>query len=293
MNSTEGPLSLSPAIAVIGMAGRFPGARNVSEFWENLRGGKKSILDLTNHELKAAIIPSELLNDTNYVKRAVVLEGLEGFDAPFFGFSPKDAAIMDPQHRVFLESAWEALEYAGWDPNEFPGSIGVYAGSGFSTYLIYNLLPNQQLMNTSGLFLIKQTGNDKDVLATRVSYQLNLTGPSITVQTACSTSLVAIHLASQSLLNHECDMAIAGGVTIEFPHRIGYLYRDGEILSRDGHCRSFDAAHPEPCSAAAQALWSCGGLRMLLRMEIVFMQSSLERRLTTMVHVRPGILRQA
>jgi acyl transferase domain-containing protein/thioesterase domain-containing protein len=241
MNSTEESLSLSPAIAVIGMAGRFPGARNVTEFWENLRGGKESILDLTDDELKAAGIPSELLNDTNYVKRAVVLEGLEGFDAPFFGFSPKDAAIMDPQHRVFLESAWEALEYAGWDPNEFSGSIGVYAGSGFNTYLIYNLLPNQQLMNTSGLFLIKQTGNDKDVLATRVSYQLNLTGPSITVQTACSTSLVAIHLASQSLLNHECDMAIAGGVTIEFPHRIGYLYRDGEILSRDGHCRSFDA----------------------------------------------------
>ncbi len=149
---------------------------------------------------------------------------------------------MDPQHRHFLECAWEAIENAGWSADEFPGRVGVYAGSGMNTYLIHNLLANPELVANAGLFLLKQTGNDKDVLATRVSYQLNLTGPSLAVQTACSTSLVAIHLACQSLLNHECDMALAGGVTIEIPHGLGYLYREGEILSRDGHCRSFDAA---------------------------------------------------
>jgi len=156
--------------------------------------------------------------------------------------SPRDAAIMDPQHRHFLECAWEALESAGWSADEFAGRVGVYAGSGMNSYLIHNLLANPELVANAGLFLLKQTGNDKDVLATRVSYQLNLTGPSLAVQTACSTSLVAIHLACQGLLNHECDMALAGGVTIEIPHGLGYLYREGEILSHDGHCRSFDAA---------------------------------------------------
>jgi len=149
---------------------------------------------------------------------------------------------MDPQHRLFLQCAWEALENAGWSVDEFSGRVGVYAGSGMNTYLIHNLLSNAELVANAGLFLLKQTGNDKDVLATRVSYQLNLTGPSLAVQTACSTSLVAIHLACQGLLNHECDMAMAGGVTIEIPHGLGYVYREGEILSRDGHCRSFDAA---------------------------------------------------
>ncbi len=164
------------------------------------------------------------------------------FDAPFFGFSPRDAAIMDPQHRHFLECAWEALEDAAHPPQQFSGSIGVFAGSGMNTYLIHNLLANRRLVASAGLFQLKQTGNDKDVLATRVSYQLDLRGPSINVQTACSTSLVAVHMACQSLLNFECDMALAGGVTIEIPHGLGYIYREGEILSRDGHCRSFDAS---------------------------------------------------
>src|SRR5262249_54457060 len=141
----------------------------------------------------------------------------------------------------FLECAWEAIEDAGHPPDRFAGSIGVFAGSGMNTYLIHNLLKNRRLMDSAGLFLIKQTGNDKDVLATRASYQFDLRGPSLTVQTACSTSVVAVHLACQSLLSFECDMALAGGVTIEIPHAQGYLYRQGEILSRDGHCRSFDA----------------------------------------------------
>ena len=228
-------------IAVIGMAGRFPGARNVAELWRNLRDGVESISFLSAEQLRAAGVSAAELANPDYVRAAAVLEGVDLFDAAFFGLSPKDASIMDPQHRHFLECAWEALENAGWCPDEFDGRIGVYAGSGMNSYLIHNLLANPELVAEAGIFLLKQTGNDKDVLSTRVSYQLGLTGPSLSVQTACSTSLVAIHLACQSLLNHECDMALAGGVTIEIPHSRGYVYREGEILSRDGHCRAFDA----------------------------------------------------
>jgi len=229
-------------IAIVGMAGRFPGARNVQEFWQNLRDGVESIRSLSDAELLAAGVTPEELASHEYVKRAAVLDDVPMFDASFFGLSPRDASIMDPQHRHFLECAWEALEDAGHPPQGFHGSIGVYAGSGLNSYLIHNLLANRRLLETAGLFQLKQTGNDKDVLSTRVSYQLDLRGPSINVQTACSTSLVAVHLACESLRNYECDMALAGGVTIEIPHGRGYIYREGEILSRDGHCRSFDAA---------------------------------------------------
>ncbi len=230
------------SIAIIGMAGRFPGARNIIEFWQNLRDGVESIRDRSNAELIAAGATPKDLANPEYVKRAALLDDVDLFDASFFGFSPRDASIMDPQHRHFLECAWEALEDAGHPSQLFDGSIAVFAGSGMNTYLIHNLLANRRLLESAGLFQLKQTGNDKDVLATRVSYQLDLHGPSINVQTACSTSLVAVHLACQSLLNYECDMALAGGVTIEFPHGQGYIYRDGEILSRDGHCRPFDEA---------------------------------------------------
>lgn len=230
------------AIAVVGVSGRFPGARNVHDFWRNLRDGVESIQTLTDSELLAAGATPEEIAQPEYVKRAAVLDDVDQFDAAFFGISPRDAAIMDPQHRHFLECAWEALEDAAHPPGQFNGSIGVFAGSGMSAYLIHNLLANRELVNLAGLFQLKQTGNDKDVLATRLSYQMDLRGPSISVQTACSTSLVAVHLACQSLLNNECDMALAGGVTIEIPHRLGYLYRAGEILSRDGHCRAFDAS---------------------------------------------------
>ena len=230
------------AIAIVGMAGRFPGARNIRDFWLNLRDGVESIRTLSDQELLAAGATPEELASPDYVKRASVLDDVPMFDAGFFGFSPRDAAIMDPQHRHFLECAWEALEDAGHPPSSFNGSIGVFAGSGMNTYLIHNLLANRKLLETAGLFQLKQTGNDKDVLSTRVSYQFDLRGPSLNIQTACSTSLVAVHLASQMLLNFECDMALASGVTIENPHGQGYLYRDGEILSRDGRCRTFDAS---------------------------------------------------
>jgi acyl transferase domain-containing protein/thioesterase domain-containing protein/acyl carrier protein len=232
-------MNASP-IAIIGMAGRFPGARNVAEFWRNLRDGVESICDRSDAALAASGATPEELANPDYVKRASVLDDVPAFDASFFGLSPRDASIMDPQHRHFLECAWEALEDAGHPPRQFDGSVGVFAGSGMNTYLIHNLLANRRLVETAGLFQLKQTGNDKDVLATRVSYQFDLRGPSVNVQTACSTSLVAVHLACQSLLNYECDIALAGGVTIEIPCGLGYIYREGEILSRDGHCRPFD-----------------------------------------------------
>lgn len=230
----------SSDIAVLGMACRFPGAKNPSQYWRNLREGVESVRFFTDAELAAAGVDAAHIGNPDYVKAGIVLEDMEMFDAGFFGFSPKDAAIMDPQHRQFLECAWEALENAGYNPDVFPGSIGVYGGCGMNAYFMYNCLTNRQLMDSVGLFLVRHTGNDKDFLTTRVSYQFNLRGPSINVQTACSTSLVAIHMACQNLLSGECDMALAGGVTIELPHRRGYMYQEGEILSRDGRCRAFD-----------------------------------------------------
>jgi acyl transferase domain-containing protein len=228
-------------IAVIGMAGRFPGAQDIETYWQNLRDGVESVTFYTDEELRAAGVDESLLRHPNYVKSGAPLDDMEKFDASFFGFGPRDAAIMDPQHRNFLEMAWTALEHAGYDPGRFNGSIGVFGGSGHNAYMPYNLLTNPELVASVGFFLLRHTGNDKDFLTTRVSYLMNLRGPSVNVQTACSTSLVAIHMASQSLLSGECDMALAGGVTIEMPHRQGYIYQDGEILSSDGHCRSFDA----------------------------------------------------
>src|SRR5579871_3442876 len=251
----------SDKIAIIGMAGRFPGAKNVQQFWQNLRGGVESIIERSDDELLAAGASAAEIADPHYVRRAALLDEVALFDASFFGFSPRDASIMDPQHRHFLECAWEALEDAGHPPRLFDGSIGVFAGSGMNTYLIHNLLANRSLLAESGLFQLKQTGNDKDVLSTRVSYQFDLRGPSINVQTACSTSLVAVHLACQSLLDQECDMALAGGATIEVPHGIGYVHRDGEILSRDGHCRPFDA------SSSGTVFGSGVGIVVLRRLE--------------------------
>lgn len=230
------------AVAVIGMAGRFPGASTPEALWRLVRNGEEAIRVLSEAELREAGVPNELLANPSYVRAAATLEDVDGFDAGFFGLSPRDASIMDPQHRHFLECAWEAIESAGYVPEGFDGSIGVFGGCGVQAYFARNLLQNRQIMRSAGYFLVRHTGNDKDFLTTRVSYQLNLTGPSVSVQTACSTSLAAIHLASQSLLSRECDMALAGGVTIELPHGVGYLYEEGEILSPDGHCRAFDAS---------------------------------------------------
>jgi len=227
-------------IAIVGMALRVPGARSVDEFWNNLRNGVESIETRTPEQLLAAGESPDNIRRKNYVPRTAELPGLENFDAEFFGLSPKEAAIMDPQHRQFLECAWEALEDSTRTPGHVSGPIGVFAGCGMGSYFYFNVCSHRALVEKTGMFLLRHTGNDKDFLATRASYLFDLHGPSVNVQTACSTSLVAVHYACQSLLNGECEMALAGGVTIELPHRRGYLFQDGEILSTDGHCRAFD-----------------------------------------------------
>ena len=227
-------------IAIVGMAAHLPGAPDVATYWANLAAGVESIRHLTEAELLAAGETVARLRKPNYVPAAAMLENFAHFDADFFGFSPKEAAIMDPQHRQFLEVAWEALEHAAHPPENFKGAIGVYAGCGMGSYFYFNLCSNPDLVADTGLFLLRHTGNDKDFLSTRVSHIFDLRGPSVNVQTACSTSLVAVHYAAQALLNGECDMALAGGVTIELPQSQGYLFTEGEILSPDGHCHAFD-----------------------------------------------------
>lgn len=227
-------------IAIIGRAGRFPAASGVDALWRLLAAGRTATTWLSDEELLAAGVSRRVLADPHYVRAANVLPDLECFDAGFFGFSPREAAILDPQHRHFLECAWTALEDAGHVPERFAGRIGVFAGVGQQAYYSQHLLTNPALVEAVGLFLLRHTGNDKDFLTTRLSYLLNLTGPSLAVQTACSTGLVTVHLAAQSLLAMECDLALAGGVTIELPHRVGYRHVPGEILSPDGLCRAFD-----------------------------------------------------
>ncbi|MEG4634915.1 polyketide synthase, partial [Microcoleus sp. AR_TQ3_B6] len=227
-------------VAIIGMSGRFPGANNIEEFWQNLENGVESISFFSDRELESSGINSALLREPNYVKAKGVLDDIDLFDASFFDISPREAKIMEPQQRLFLECAWEALENAGYAPGTYGGSVGVYAGAGLNTYLLFNVSSTVNIKSTGDSFQAF-ISNDKDFLATRVSYKLNLTGPSLTIQTACSTSLVAVHLACQSLLNGECDMSLAGGVSIFVPQKAGYLYQEGMILSPDGHCRAFDA----------------------------------------------------
>jgi acyl transferase domain-containing protein/acyl carrier protein len=226
-------------IAVVGMAGRFPGACNLAEYWENLRAGRETITRFTAEELIAAGEDPELVHDPAYVKAASIIDGIDLFDAGLFGYSPREAEVMDPQHRVFLECAWEALEHAGYDTETYGGAVGVFAGSNLSTYLL-QLYADPDVKASVNL-LQAILGNDKDSLTTTVSYKLNLRGPSIAVQTFCSTSLVAVHLACRSLRAGECDMALAGGVRVVVPQRRGYLYEQGGLAPSDGHARSFDA----------------------------------------------------
>src|SRR5215213_3901713 len=232
--------SNNSGIAVIGMAGRFPGAENVEEFWRNLRDGVESISFFTADEMVKAGIRPARVQQSNYVNARGILKDIELFDAAFFRITPRDAEITDPQQRLFLECAWEALENAGYNSEKYEGSIGVYAGVCQNTYLIVNLMSNREAVEAATGFQI-DIKNDKDHLTTSVSYRLNLRGPAVTVQTACSTSLVAIHQACASLFSGECDMALAGGVGIAVPQNVGYVYKEGSILSPDGHCRAFSA----------------------------------------------------
>jgi acyl transferase domain-containing protein len=227
-------------IAIIGLSGRFPGADDAEAFWRNLRDGVESISDLTDAELAAAGVDLARAARPDYVRRAGVLDGIERFDARFFGFSPREAELLDPQHRLFLEEAWKALEDAGVDPGRPPGRIGVFAGTGLAAYLVDHVAPRRETLEPAGAYQAA-VANDKDFLATRVSYKLDLRGPSLTIQTACSTSLVAVCVACQSLMNGECDAALAGGVTLRLPQRAGYVHVEEGILSLDGRCRAFDA----------------------------------------------------
>ena len=227
-------------IAIVGMAGRFPGAADLRQHWDNLRRGVEAITFFSDEELAAAGVDAGLLRNPRYVRARGVLQDAELFDAVFFGLSPREAEIMDPQHRVFLEAAWQALESAGYAPGVTALNVGVYAGASLNSYLIASLLTNPEVMMAAGGYQA-MLANDKDFLATRVCYKLNLRGPGVTIQTACSTSLVAVQMACQALLARECDMALAGGVSINVPRVTGYLYEPGMILSPDGHCRAFDA----------------------------------------------------
>lgn len=233
------------AIAVIGMAGRFPGADSLTQFWDNLSGGVESVSTLSEEALTAAGVSARTLADPAYVRRAAMLNGIDEFDAEYFGITPYTARMMDPQQRLFLQTSWHALEDSGYDPATYDGAIGVFASSTASGYLMENLMSHRDTRKLVGEGITVEMFNlvllnDKDYLATRVSHELNLRGPSLSVQTACSSSLVAVHLACQSLLAGECDMALTGASAIRVPHHVGYTYEPGAMVSPSGHCRPFD-----------------------------------------------------
>lgn len=226
-------------IAVISMSGRFPGAGNIEELWELLKAGKETTSFFQDHELDPQI-PAGLRNNPDYVKARGIINEAEMFDAKFFGMNKKTAELMDPQQRIFLEIAWEALESSGYLPQLYDGKIGVFAGSGSNTYYLNNIHTRPDLIESAGSFNIS-TLNEKDYIAMRTAFELNLKGPAISVYSACSTSLLAIAQAVESLRKGQCDIALAGGSAITSPINSGHLYEEGAILSRDGHCRPFDA----------------------------------------------------
>ena len=233
--------SILESIAIIGVHGRFPGAGSVEEFWANLVAGRETISFFTDSELEAAgLDPAALRRSGQYVPARGVLKDAECFDAAFFGIHPKEAEVIDPQQRIFLEVCWEALERSGYPPGRLEGSVGVYSGATFNTYFLNALQPRPDLRELVGQEQV-MLGNEKDYLATRVAYKLNLKGPAISLNTACSSSLVAVCQACQSLLSYQCDMALAGGVSVTVPQQRGYFFQEGNIGSPDGHTRPFDA----------------------------------------------------
>jgi len=231
----------SHAIAIVGLAGRFPDARSLDDFWRNMHDGVESLENFSESDLETAGVAEALRSHDNYVRKGTVLEDADLFDAEFFGISPREAQILDPQQRIFLECAWEAMEHAGYGADSYQKTVGVYAGASLNTYFLTRLLRNPAVLEAAGAYQV-MLGSDKDFLCTRVSYKLDLRGPSMTIQTACSTSLVAVVVACEALIRRESDLALAGGVSITFPQRAGYLYEEGMILSPDGRCRPFDVA---------------------------------------------------
>jgi len=237
----DAPEAALEAIAVIGMSCRFPGAPDLGRFWEVLRDGVECISPVSDEDLAVSRVDPAISSHPRYVRAAAVLQGVDQFDHGFFGFTPREAEVVDPAHRLFLECAWEALEAAGCDPDRFKGRIGIYAGAAASYYLIYNITGDRELGRAVNPVQLL-TSSDKDYLPTLAAYKLNLTGPSVGVQTACSSGLVAVNLASQSLMTYQCDMAVVGDAAVRVPQRAGYVYIPGGIQSPDGSCRAFDAA---------------------------------------------------
>jgi acyl transferase domain-containing protein len=232
-------------IAIIGIAARLPGAKSAAEFWENQKNGVEAISHFREDELE---VPDAamLVKKPDYVRARSVLADAEMFDAGFFGIYPREAEMMDPQQRIFLECCWEAFEDAGYDPEDVRGAVAVFAGCSTSTYFISRLCRNPQFVRDyTSCYQVgnypAMTGNALDFLATRVSYKLNLRGPAFSMVAGCSTSLLAVCQACQTLLTYQADMALAGGVSITFPQKRGYLYQEGGMVSSDGHCRTFDA----------------------------------------------------
>ena len=247
-------------VAIIGLAGRFPGARDVQALWQNLRAGRDGRVVLSEEELRAAGVPEALIQNPDYVRATFPLDGAEDFDAPFFGYRPREIELMDPQQRLFLELAWTALEDAGYAPNGVPGRVGVFGGVGRNSYLMNRLATHPEL----GDMLAEHPGligNEKDFPTTHVSFRLGLTGPSVNVQSACSTSGVAVHLARQSLLLGESDVALAGGCKVIIPNRAGYLYEEGGALSPEARIRAFDA------NARGMVRGSGGAMLVLKRLD--------------------------
>ncbi|WP_433549072.1 type I polyketide synthase [Streptomyces sp. CA-294286] len=248
------------SIAIIGMAARLPGAQNITEYWRNLREGVESIVRHSREEMLANGARPDLVDDPYYVNASAPLQDADRFDAAFFGYAAREASIMEPQHRVFLECAYHALEDAAYDSRRDDALVGVFGGSTMNTYILHNVMPHAE--DVVGLVGDLQTmvGNDKDYLTTRVSYKLDLRGPSLVVQTACSTSLVSVHMACRALVDEECDVALAGGSSVRMPHAAGYLANPGGTSSPDGHCRAFDA------DAAGSVVGSGVGVVVLKRL---------------------------
>jgi phthiocerol/phenolphthiocerol synthesis type-I polyketide synthase E len=237
-------------IAVIGVAGRFPGALEIDQYWRNLLDGRESLTHFTDDELRERGVDEAQIASSTYVKAGNVLEEIDGFDAALFGISPREAELMDPQHRILLETAYAALGRAGCDPDRYDGPIGVYTAASTSSYLMFNLASQPGLIESAGMNQVI-LGNTGDFAAARISYEMGLEGPSVNVQTACSSSLVAIVTACQALQSFQCDVALAGGVSVDVRQAHGYEYRPDGLFSPDGHTRSYDA----DAQATAPASW--------------------------------------
>ena len=226
-------------IAVIGMSGEFPKCRNLEEYWDAIVKGKECISFYTKEQLEEIGIDSEILKLDEYIRAKGEISDIRLFDADFFNINPREAELMDPQHRLLLQCAWQALESAGINPDRCGETIGIYAGKSISSYLYLNIFPHLKKIMAIGN-LQAAIGNDKDSMTTTIAYHLNLKGPAVTIQSSSSTSLVSVCMACQSLLNYQCDIALTGGITAGPPNRSGYLFEEGGIYSNDGHGRSFN-----------------------------------------------------